>query len=93
MKVTVELPEELAREVKVRAAREGRRLKDVMAEAVRRCLADTRPRNSGTPSRVHLPLVRCAHPASPDSELTPERTAQILLAAEAAAGAADESVR
>lgn len=94
MKTTVELPDELVREVKMRAAREGRRLKDVMAEVVRRGLADPSQRTRTIPSRVRLPLVQCVHPATPDQEMTPERTAQILLAAEvSAAGAADESLR
>lgn len=94
VKTTVELPDELVREVKVRAAREGRRLKDVMAEVVRRGLADPPPRKRTAPSRVRLPLVQCVHPATPDQEMTPERAAQILLAAEvSAAGAADESLR
>jgi hypothetical protein len=30
-------------------------------------------------SRVRLPLVRCAHAASPEEELTPDRAAQLLL--------------
>lgn len=97
MKTTVELPDELVREVKVRAAQEGRRLKDVMAEVVRRGLAAP-VRQHMTSSRVRLPLVQCAHPARPSHEMTPQRTAQILLAAEVAAevgaaGAADESLR
>jgi len=94
VKTTVERPDELVREVKVRAAREGRRLTDVMAEVVRRGLADPSQRTRTVPSRVRLPLVQCVHPATPDHEMTPERTAQILLAAEvSAAGAADESLR
>lgn len=94
MKTTVELPDELVREVKVRAAREGRRMKDVMAEVVRRGLAAPTTSRPKTSSRVRLPLVQCAHPATPDQEMTPERTARILLAAEAeAAKADDESLR
>lgn len=83
VKTTVELPDALVREVKVRAAREGRRVKDVMAEVVRRGLAEAPRREPVAASRVQLPLVRCAHPAAPDQEVTPERSAQILLAGEA----------
>ncbi|MHB1987311.1 MAG: antitoxin [Acidimicrobiales bacterium] len=94
MKTTVELPDELVREVKVRAAREGRRLKDVMAEVVRRGLADSPGRKGTSSSQVRLPLVQCAHRATPSREMTPERTAEILLAAEVgAAGTVDEPVR
>ena len=35
MKTTLELPDELMREVKIRAAVEGRKLKDVVAEALK----------------------------------------------------------
>lgn len=94
VKTTVELPDDLVREVKVRAAREGRRLKEVMADVVRRGLADPPARERTISSRVRLPLVQCSHPASPDEEMTPERAAQILLAPEVtAAGAPDESLR
>lgn len=94
MKTTVELPDELIREVKVRAAQEGRRLKDVMAEVVRRGLADPPAPDQTVRRRVRLPLVRCAHPATPDDEMTPDRTAEILLTAEATAAAgSDESLR
>lgn len=94
VKTTVELPDELIREVKVRAAREGRRVKDVMAEVVRRGLADPPGPTHMAPRRVRLPLVRCAHPAAPTEEMTPERTAAILLAAEASTVvASDESLR
>ncbi|MGH9072077.1 MAG: antitoxin [Acidimicrobiales bacterium] len=63
MKTTVELPDELMRSVKIRAVNEGRRLKDVMADVIRRGLAQG-PADSATPPRpprkVTLPLVRCA---------------------------------
>lgn len=85
MKTTVELPDELMRALKVRAATEGRRLKDVMIEVVRRGLNET-AQGLSAGSRVQLPLVQCAHPASPEEEVTPERTAAILFEVEAAAG-------
>ncbi len=78
VKTTVDLPDELMRTVKVRAASEGRSLKDVMSELIRRGLArDGRPAG-GVTSRVRLPLVRCAHGASPSDEVTPERVATLL---------------
>lgn len=43
MKPTVELPDELIRGVKVRAGRPGWRVKEVMAEVVRRSLAKAPP--------------------------------------------------
>lgn len=66
--------------LRVQAAREGRRLKDVVAEALRAGLElGDDPVSS---SRVRLPLVDCAHEASPETELTPERVAEVLLGQE-----------
>jgi plasmid stability protein len=79
VKTTVDLPPELVRAVKVRAATEGRRVKDVMAEALKRGLADQRGPGLAAPRRAKLPLVRCAHPATPETEMTPERVAMALL--------------
>jgi plasmid stability protein len=39
MRTTVDLPEDLAREVKLRASEENRKLKDVLADLLRRGLA------------------------------------------------------
>ncbi len=90
MKTTVDLPDELLRAVKVRAAAEGRRLRDVMADLIRLGLEReaTAPRDAATErveGRVSLPLVRCAHPAPPGEELTPERVAALLTADDARA--------
>jgi len=47
MKTSLEIPDELVREIKILAAREGRKLKDVVADSLRQTLArhpsDTRP--------------------------------------------------
>lgn len=80
MKTTIELPDDLMYEVKLRAVTEKRKIKDVVADALRRGLAvDVAP----SPVRVELPLVDCAHPADPEEEMTPERVAAALLAEEA----------
>lgn len=77
MKTTVELPDELMRAVRIRAATEGRKLKDVMAELVRHGLEQA-PSGPGERRRVTVPLVMCAHPAAPAEEMTPDRVAEIL---------------
>lgn len=83
MKTTLELPEDLMRAVKIRAANENRRLKDTIAELLTRGLTiEPRPPRAAR-RRVRLPLVRCAHPARLGEEVTPERASQILLADEA----------
>jgi plasmid stability protein len=74
MKTTLELPDDLMREIKVRAAREDRRLKDVVTELLRKGLAaQEKPQH-----RVKLPLIRTG-PAKPGEELTPEKIHEILL--------------
>lgn len=82
MKTTVELPDELMRAVKIRAASEGRKLKEVMAELVARGLAEA-PSQPGDRRRVRLPIVLCSHPARPGEEMTPDRVAEILIRQEA----------
>ncbi len=65
------------RSIKVRAAREDRKLKDLIAELLRKGLATER--DEGTRRRVTLPLIHTAHEAATGDELTPERVAQILI--------------
>lgn len=78
MKTTLDLPDDLMRRVKIRAAQENRKLKDVIADLLQRGLArDTGPRT--VERRVRLPLVETAHPAAPKEEMTPDRVAAIVL--------------
>jgi hypothetical protein len=81
MKTTLDLPDDVMRAVKIRAVEENRRLKDTIADLLRRGLA-------GGPApvrkRVRLPLVECAHEAGAGEEMTPERVADALLQEEAA---------
>jgi plasmid stability protein len=82
MKTTLDLPDELMREIKIRAARDDRRLKDLIAELLRNGLAQTRGAPARRSRRVRLPLIRCAHPARPEDEMTPDRVATVLAAQE-----------
>src|SRR6185295_3547501 len=82
MKTTLDLPEELVREVKIRAVQENRRLKDTVADLLRRGLSQERM-PAMVRRRVKLPLVECAHEARPGEEMTPERVADVLLEEEA----------
>ncbi len=96
MKTTLDLPDELMRTVKIRAVREDRKLKDMVALLLR-CGLGAAPEEPGTVrERVRLPLVPCAHEARPDEELTPERVARVLIddeADRASAGRDREPVR
>jgi len=78
MKTTLDLPDDLMREVKIRAVRENRRLKDAVADLLRRGLSQRRSEPK-VRHRVGLPIVECSHKARPGEEMTPERVAGILL--------------
>jgi plasmid stability protein len=82
MKTTLNLPDDLMREVKIRAAQENRKLQDIIAELLRLGLVQQRVPPSSH-RRVRLPLVQCAHVAEPGREITPERIAHILQEQEA----------
>jgi plasmid stability protein len=84
VKTTLDLPDELMRSVKIRAVQENRKLKDMLAELLRRGLASAEQDSAGVVrNRASFPLIRCAHPATPEDEMTPDRVAEILLADEA----------
>jgi plasmid stability protein len=85
MKTTLDLPDDLMRDIKVRAARENRKLKDAIADLLRRGLSRKATEAPALRHRVKLPLVQCAHEARPGEELTPERAAALLLEEEAEA--------
>lgn len=80
MKTTIDLPEDLVREMKFRAVREGRKLRDVAEEVFRRGLAAPAPL-PGVRQRVKLPII----PASPGAkpfELSGERLLELETEAE-----------
>ena len=80
MKTTLDLPDDLVRAMKMRAIREGKKLKYLAAELLRRGLNE--PVEAGgerVMKTVALPLVECRHLADAGGEATPERLAEILL--------------
>jgi hypothetical protein len=85
MKTTLDLPEDLVREMKIRAVQENKRLKDTVADLLRRGLAQERGMPATVRRRLKLPLVECVHEARPGEEMTPERVANVLLEEEAGA--------
>ena len=89
MKTTLDLPDALVKQVKLRAVREGRKLKDAVADLLRKGLAVAANAESeaegpviSKDKKTGLPLIECKHAAAPDEEMTPERVADILLAQE-----------
>ena len=83
MKTTLDLPDELMREIKVRAAREDRKLKDLIADLLRQGLAGGAERAPARRHRVKLPLIHSTHRASSGEEMTPDRVAEVLAQEEA----------
>lgn len=79
MKTTVDLPDDLMRAVKIRAIHENRKLKEMIADLLRRGLGLEPEAHGPVRERVQLPLVQCAHEARPDEEMTPDRTVEVLL--------------
>jgi plasmid stability protein len=89
MKTTLDLPDALVKQVKIRAVREGRKLKDAVADLLRKGLsvvADKEPKVQAPritrDKKTGLPLIECEQAAAPQDEMTPERVADILLAQE-----------
>jgi plasmid stability protein len=84
MKTTLDLPQQLVQAMKMRAARDGRKLKDVAADALRAGLtAPSQPTGSSTAKitkdrKTGLPLIQCPHSAALGDEITPQRVASIL---------------
>jgi hypothetical protein len=95
MKTTLDLPDDLVKQLKLRAVHEGKKLKDAVAETLRAGLAarKIRAKRTGRDGRERvvirkdgltgLPVIQCRRRARPTEELTPERVAQILAAQEA----------
>lgn len=84
MKTTLDLPDELMRAIKIRAAQQDRKIKDVVAELLKRGLSQAESGPTISPTRrVELPLVHCGHAARADREMTPERVVAALLDQEA----------
>ena len=89
MKTTFDLPANLVRQLKLRAVRQGRKLKDAAADVLRAGLA----KQPNSPSekaaavvkdkKTGLPVIRCRRGVPRDEQLTPDRVAEILSAQEA----------
>jgi hypothetical protein len=83
MKTTIELPDELMREVKIRAVEENRKLKDMVAELLRWGLSQSWSDMRRKHHRVEFPIFRGGHAAKPEEAMTPERIHDILSQQEA----------
>ena len=79
MKTTIDLPDNLVREVKIRAVREGRKMKELVAELLERSLRDPRRESPRRVRRAGLPVIACVHAPREGTEMTPEGVAAILI--------------
>ncbi len=89
MNVTLDLPTELVKRVKLRALHDGMKLKDAFANILQKgmvtvAVSDASPSQGGNGDRSKLPLIKCKYRALPEAAITPERAAEILLAQEVA---------
>ena len=82
MKTTLNLDDALYRRAKIRAAEENCTVSQLIEEGLRIAL-DAKVRVSTPRRRVAIPLIEGGHPATAGKEMTPEKTAAILLAQEA----------
>ncbi|MEO6043058.1 MAG: hypothetical protein ABIQ47_03940 [Tepidiformaceae bacterium] len=86
MKTTVDLPDALVREIKLRALYDGQKLKDAIADLLRKGLKapPAPPEDDDGPGftidpETRLPLIPYARRARPSEELTANRIHEILL--------------
>ncbi len=77
MKTTLDISEELVREMKIRAASEGRKLREIATEVIQRGLAQPVSKPAKPRRRVEFPLIECQHPAT--RQFTPDELAEVLL--------------
>ncbi len=78
MKMTFDLPADVVQRLKIKAAEEGLKLKDLIAEACRMFLDQPRQPKKGKAKKSPFPLFKGGHPAKPGEELTPEKIDEIL---------------
>jgi hypothetical protein len=85
MKTTFDLPEALVKRIKLHALRKGQKLKDVVADLLRKGLASSLEQGVPATARIGrdrltgLPVILGGRKATPGTEMTPDRVADILL--------------
>lgn len=79
MKATIEIPDEVMRAVKIRAAQEDQELKDTVTELLLIGLANVNSSPAPVGVQSVFPVFSGGHPALPDEEMMPDRVAEILM--------------
>ncbi len=80
MKTTLDLPEELVREMKIRAASQGRKLREVATEVIRNGLTTHTPIRKAAEKRIKFPILKCESSAT--RQFTHEELDEILFQTE-----------
>jgi len=90
VKTTIDLPDALVKQIKLRALYDGQKLKDAVADLLRKGLAapSEPPVDDDSPGytidpQTRLPIIHTRHRAHPSEELTADRIAEILIQQEA----------
>jgi len=78
MKMTFDLPADVVQRLKIKAAEDGLKLKDLIAEACRRFLEQPDKPKKAKSKKSPFPIFKGGQPAKPGEEMTPERVAEIL---------------
>jgi len=78
MKITVDLPADIVRQLQMRAAEKGIKLKDLITEACLTFLDQHSKQKKDKSKKLPFPIFKGGHPAKPGEELTPERVDEIL---------------
>ncbi len=78
MKMTFELPPDIIQRLKIEAAKEGLKLKDLVAGVLRAHLTKPAGAKKPKPGNGPFPLFKGGHPAAAGEEVTPERLHQVL---------------
>jgi hypothetical protein len=66
MRTTVDIPDSLYRELKGKAAREGRSVKEIILRSVEVELRPQTRRTQGSPKRIRLPIIKSKEPGTLD---------------------------
>ena len=76
--MTFDLPADVVARLKMKAAEEGLKLKDLIAEACRMFLSQPKKPKKKSAKKHPFPIFKGGHPAKPGDELTPEKVDEIL---------------
>lgn len=81
MKMTFDLPADVVQRLKLKAAQEGLKLKDLIAEACRSFLSKPAAPKRRKSATSPFPIFKRGRPARPGQELSPEKVDEILWGA------------